>query len=82
MTTDKQLIRRIQNTISLWKNGLVDPDDAIKLTGQAAGHRRGQEADAYRGERRRLGHLRRTPRHPRVRSRAYPFSQFSIFSPG
>ncbi len=24
MTTDKQLIRRIQNAISLWKNGLVD----------------------------------------------------------
>jgi len=30
LTTDKQEIRRIQNAISLWKNGLVDPDDAIK----------------------------------------------------
>ncbi len=38
MTTDKQEIRRIQNTISLWKNGLVDPEDAIKA---ARGRRRG-----------------------------------------
>ncbi len=30
ITTDKQLIRRIQNSISLWKNGLVDPEDAIR----------------------------------------------------
>jgi len=30
MSTDKQEIRGIQNTISLWKNGLVDPEDAIK----------------------------------------------------
>jgi ATP-dependent DNA helicase Rep len=30
VTTDKQEIRRIQNTISLWKNGLVDPEDAIR----------------------------------------------------
>ena len=30
ITTDKQLIRRIQNDISLWKNGLVDPEDAIR----------------------------------------------------
>jgi ATP-dependent DNA helicase Rep len=30
ITTDKQLIRSIQNSISLWKNGLVDPDDAIR----------------------------------------------------
>ena len=30
VTTDKQEVRRIQNMISLWKNGLVDPDDAIK----------------------------------------------------
>ncbi|MFC5477337.1 UvrD-helicase domain-containing protein [Massilia suwonensis] len=29
VTTDKQEVRRIQNMISLWKNGLVDPDDAI-----------------------------------------------------
>jgi ATP-dependent DNA helicase Rep len=28
-TTDKQAIRRIQTAMSLWKNGLVDPDDAI-----------------------------------------------------
>jgi ATP-dependent DNA helicase Rep len=28
-TTDKQLIRRVQSTISLWKNGLVDPEAAI-----------------------------------------------------
>ncbi|HEU5435454.1 MAG TPA: UvrD-helicase domain-containing protein [Telluria sp.] len=30
ITTDKQLIRRIQNSISLWKNGLIDPEDAIR----------------------------------------------------
>ena len=30
VTTDKQEVRRIQNMISLWKNGLVDPEDAIK----------------------------------------------------
>ncbi len=30
ITTDKQLIRQIQNAISLWKNGLVDPEDAIR----------------------------------------------------
>jgi ATP-dependent DNA helicase Rep len=30
ITTDKQLIRRIQTAISLWKNGLVDPDVALK----------------------------------------------------
>ncbi|MFL6672022.1 MAG: UvrD-helicase domain-containing protein [Massilia sp.] len=30
ITTDKQEIRRIQNAISLWKNGLVDPEDAIR----------------------------------------------------
>lgn len=30
MTTDKQEIRSIQNAISLWKNGLVDPEDAIR----------------------------------------------------
>ena len=28
-TTDKQLIRRIQNQISLWKNGLVLPEQAL-----------------------------------------------------
>jgi ATP-dependent DNA helicase Rep len=30
LTTDKQLIRRIQNAMSLWKNGLVSPDEAIR----------------------------------------------------
>jgi ATP-dependent DNA helicase Rep len=31
VTTDKQLIRRIQTAMSLWKNGLIDPDTALKL---------------------------------------------------
>ena len=30
VTTDKQLIRRTQNTMSLWKNSLIDPDTALK----------------------------------------------------
>lgn len=30
VTTDKQLIRRIQGKMSLWKNGLIAPDDALK----------------------------------------------------
>jgi ATP-dependent DNA helicase Rep len=30
VTTDKQEIRRIQTAISLWKNGLVDPEVAIR----------------------------------------------------
>ena len=30
ITTDKQLVRRIQTAMSLWKNGLVDPDSALK----------------------------------------------------
>jgi ATP-dependent DNA helicase Rep len=30
ISTDKQEIRRIQNHISLWKNGLVEPDDAVR----------------------------------------------------
>ena len=29
-TTDKQLIRRIQGAMSLWKNGLIDPETAIR----------------------------------------------------
>jgi ATP-dependent DNA helicase Rep len=29
VTTDKQLIRRIQGAMSLWKNGLIDPDTAL-----------------------------------------------------
>ncbi|MFZ6871662.1 UvrD-helicase domain-containing protein [Undibacterium sp. Di27W] len=30
ITTDKQLIRRIQTAMSLWKNGLVDPEVALQ----------------------------------------------------
>jgi ATP-dependent DNA helicase Rep len=30
VTTDKQQIRRIQTAISLWKNGLIEPDAALK----------------------------------------------------
>jgi ATP-dependent DNA helicase Rep len=30
VTTDKQLIRRIQGAMSLWKNGLIDPETAIR----------------------------------------------------
>lgn len=30
ITTDKQLIRRIQTAMSLWKNGLVDPEQALQ----------------------------------------------------
>ena len=30
VTTDKQLIRRIQNSMSLWKNGLIDPELALR----------------------------------------------------
>ena len=30
ITTDKQLVRRIQGAMSLWKNGLIDPDTALK----------------------------------------------------
>ncbi|HYD81978.1 MAG TPA: UvrD-helicase domain-containing protein [Paucimonas sp.] len=29
ITTDKQEVRRIQNAISLWKNGLIDPEAAL-----------------------------------------------------
>ncbi len=45
VTTDKQLIRRIQNAISLWKNGLVDPDTALK---QAQDEDEAQAARIYR----------------------------------
>ncbi|MRW90341.1 AAA family ATPase [Duganella sp. FT80W] len=31
ITTDKQVVRRIQTDISLWKNGLVDPVKALNL---------------------------------------------------
>ncbi|MFZ6754994.1 UvrD-helicase domain-containing protein [Undibacterium sp. Dicai25W] len=30
ITTDKQLIRRIQTAMSLWKNALIDPEQALK----------------------------------------------------
>ncbi|MCU6434391.1 UvrD-helicase domain-containing protein [Undibacterium sp. Jales W-56] len=33
ITTDKQLIRRIQTAMSLWKNGLIDPETAIQQAG-------------------------------------------------
>jgi len=45
MTTDKQEIRRIQNAMSLWKNGLVDPELAIK---QAVTEEEAQAARIYR----------------------------------
>src|SRR3954467_14426692 len=45
ITTDKQLIRSIQNSISLWKNGLVDPEDAIR---NAADEDEAQAARIYR----------------------------------
>jgi ATP-dependent DNA helicase Rep len=44
-TTDKQLIRRIQTAMSLWKNGMVDPDAALK---QAATEDEAQAARIYR----------------------------------
>ena len=45
VTTDKQLIRRIQGAISLWKNALVTPDEALKL---AADENEAQAARIYR----------------------------------
>jgi ATP-dependent DNA helicase Rep len=30
ITTDKQLIRRIQNQMSLWKNAMIDPERALR----------------------------------------------------
>jgi ATP-dependent DNA helicase Rep len=45
LTTDKQAIRRIQNAISLWKNGLVDPDTALN---QAVREDEAQAARIYR----------------------------------
>jgi ATP-dependent DNA helicase Rep len=44
-TTDKQVIRRIQTAMSLWKNGLVDPDAALK---QAVTEDEAQSARIYR----------------------------------
>ncbi|CAN5493571.1 UvrD-helicase domain-containing protein [soil metagenome] len=45
VTTDKQLIRRIQSTMSLWKNGLIDPEAALK---NAASEDEAQAARIYR----------------------------------
>jgi ATP-dependent DNA helicase Rep len=44
-TTDKQVVRRIQNAMSLWKNGLVDPEAALK---QAVTEDEAQAARIYR----------------------------------
>ncbi|MCB6183399.1 UvrD-helicase domain-containing protein [Leeia sp. TBRC 13508] len=35
-TTDKQLIRNVQSQISMWKNALLSPDEAIKEAGDEA----------------------------------------------
>ncbi|MDB5761091.1 MAG: ATP-dependent helicase Rep [Herminiimonas sp.] len=45
VTTDKQLIRRIQTAMSLWKNGLIGPDDALK---NAVDEEQAQAARIYR----------------------------------
>lgn len=45
ITTDKQLIRSIQNAMSLWKNNLIDPDTALK---QAIDEDEAQAARIYR----------------------------------
>ncbi len=45
VTTDKQLIRRTQNAISLWKNALLTPDEAVK---QATDENEAQAARIYR----------------------------------
>ena len=44
-TTDKQLIRKAQSVISLWKNGLVDPDAALA---QATTEEEGDIARLYK----------------------------------
>ena len=44
-TTDKQLIRKAQGVISLWKNGLVDPDAALA---QATTEEEGDIARLYK----------------------------------
>ncbi len=44
MTTDRQLIRRIQTRISLWKNALVSPDRALA---EAIDENEGQAARIY-----------------------------------
>ncbi len=45
ITTDKQEVRRIQTAMSLWKNGLVDPDTALK---NAVTEEEAQAARIYR----------------------------------
>ncbi|HYD60334.1 MAG TPA: UvrD-helicase domain-containing protein [Noviherbaspirillum sp.] len=45
ITTDKQIIRSIQNAMSLWKNALIDPDTALK---QAVTEDEAQAARIYR----------------------------------
>nr|WP_314858377.1 UvrD-helicase domain-containing protein [uncultured Undibacterium sp.] len=45
ITTDKQLIRRIQTAMSLWKNGLIDPEQALQ---QAQDEDEAQAARVYR----------------------------------
>jgi hypothetical protein len=45
ITTDKQLIRRIQTAMSLWKNGLIDPEQAVR---QAVSEDQAQAARIYR----------------------------------
>ena len=38
-TTDKGLIRKIQSTISLWKNGLIMPEEAMTIAANEDEHR-------------------------------------------
>ena len=45
ITTDKQLIRRIQGAMSLWKNGLIEPEAALQ---QAKDEDEAQAARIYR----------------------------------
>ncbi|MYM22743.1 UvrD-helicase domain-containing protein [Duganella sp. FT135W] len=44
LTTDKQVVRRIQTDISLWKNGLVDP---VRALSQAKDEDEAQSARVY-----------------------------------
>ena len=44
-TTDRKLLRAAQSRISLWKNALVGPDEAVAVAADAAEH---QTARAYR----------------------------------
>jgi ATP-dependent DNA helicase Rep len=44
ITTDKQVVRRIQTDISLWKNGLIDP---LKALNQAKDEDQAQSARVY-----------------------------------